>query len=131
MKNTSDLKKKIIKVEGCPQAIGPYSQAVRADNLLFVSGNLPVDPATGKIPEGVEKQTHTVLGNIATLLKGAGLDMSDIIKTTLFIKDMNDFSVINAIYAEYFTSDYPARSTVEVARLPKDALIEIECIAKY
>ncbi|MFA5341362.1 MAG: RidA family protein [Clostridia bacterium] len=126
------MKKRIIKVTGCPEAVGPYSQAVRANDLLFVSGNLAIDAQTGKIVEGgIEKQTHTVLKNITLLLNGAGLNMSDIIKTTIFIKDMNDFSKVNSVYAEYFTSDYPARSTVEVSRLPKDALIEIECIAKY
>ena len=126
------MKKHIIKVTGCPEAVGPYSQAVRANDLLFVSGNLAIDAQTGKIVEGgIEKQTHMVLKNITVLLNGAGLNMSDIIKTTIFIKDMNDFSKVNSVYAEYFTSDYPARSTVEVSRLPKDALIEIECIAKY
>lgn len=126
------MKKRIIKVTGCPEAVGPYSQAVRANDLLFVSGNLAIDAQTGKIVEGgIEKQTHMVLKNITLLLNGAGLNMSDIIKTTIFIKDMNDFSKVNSVYAEYFTSDYPARSTVEVSRLPKDALIEIECIAKY
>lgn len=126
------MKKRIIKVNGCPEAVGPYSQAVRANDLLFVSGNLPIDVETGKIVEGgIEKQAHMVLKNITTLLKGAGLDSSDIVKTTIFMKDMNDFAKVNSVYSEYFTSDYPARSTVEVSRLPKDALIEIECIAKY
>ncbi|HXK72298.1 MAG: RidA family protein [Clostridia bacterium] len=126
------MKKKIIKVSGCPEAVGPYSQAVRANDLLFVSGNLPIDVETGKITEGgIELQTHMVLKNISKLLDGAGLQLSDIIKTTIFIKDMNDFAKVNSVYSEYFTSDYPARSTVEVSRLPKDALIEIECIAKY
>lgn len=126
------MKKRIIKVVGCPEAVGPYSQAVRANDLLFVSGNLPIDVETGKIVEGgIEKQAHMVLKNISTLLKGSGLDLSDIVKTTIFIKDMNDFAKVNSVYSEYFTSDYPARSTVEVSRLPKDALIEIECIAKY
>ena len=126
------MKKKIIKVSGCPEAVGPYSQAVRANDLLFVSGNLPIDVETGKITEGgIELQTHMVLKNISKLLEGAGLNLSDIIKTTIFIKDMNDFAKVNSVYSEYFTSDYPARSTVEVSRLPKDALIEIECIAKY
>ena len=126
------MKKKIIKVSGCPEAVGPYSQAVRANDLLFVSGNLPIDVETGKITEGgIELQTHMVLKNISKLLDSAGLQLSDIIKTTIFIKDMNDFAKVNSVYSEYFTSDYPARSTVEVSRLPKDALIEIECIAKY
>lgn len=126
------MKKRIIKVVGCPEAVGPYSQAVRANDLLFVSGNLPIDVETGKIVEGgIEKQAHMVLKNISTLLKGSGLDLSDIVKTTIFIKDMNDFAKVNSVYSEYFTSDYPARSTVEISRLPKDALIEIECIAKY
>ncbi len=126
------MKKRIIKVTGCPEAVGPYSQAVRANDFLFVSGNLPIDAETGKIVEGgIEQQTHMVLKNISTLLNGAGLCISDIVKTTIFIKDMNDFSKVNSVYSEYFATEYPARSTVEVARLPKDALIEIECIAKY
>ncbi len=126
------MKKRIIKVTGCPEAVGPYSQAVRANDFLFVSGNLPIDAETGKIAEGgIEQQTHMVLKNISTLLNGAGLSLSDIVKTTIFIKDMNDFSKINSVYSEYFAAEYPARSTVEVSRLPKDALIEIECIAKY
>jgi len=126
------MKKRIIKVTGCPEAVGPYSQAVRANDFLFVSGNLPIDTETGKIVEGgIEQQTHMVLKNISTLLNGAGLCISDIVKTTIFIKDMNDFSKVNSVYSEYFATEYPARSTVEVARLPKDALIEIECIAKY
>lgn len=126
------MKKRIIKVVGCPEAVGPYSQAVRANDLLFVSGNLPIDVETGKIVAGgIEKQAHMVLKNISTLLKGSGLDLSDIVKTTIFMKDMNDFAKVNSVYSEYFASDYPARSTVEVSRLPKDALIEIECIAKY
>lgn len=126
------MKKRIIKVTGCPEAVGPYSQAVRANDFLFVSGNLPIDAETGKIAEGgIEQQTHMVLKNISTLLNGAGLSLSDIVKTTIFIKDMNDFSKINSVYSVYFAAEYPARSTVEVSRLPKDALIEIECIAKY
>ena len=96
------MKKRIIKVTGCPEAVGPYSQAVRANDLLFVSGNLAIDAQTGKIVEGgIEKQTHMVLKNITVLLNGAGLNMSDIIKTTIFIKDMNDFSKVNSVYAEY------------------------------
>lgn len=126
------MEKKIIKVNECPAAIGPYSQAVRVGDFLFTSGMIPIDPATGKIAsEDIEEQTHIVLKNLTNLLTGAGTSLSNVIKTTVYIKNMNDFPRINTIYAEYFNSEYPARSCVEVARLPKDALIEVECIAKF
>jgi 2-iminobutanoate/2-iminopropanoate deaminase len=126
------MEKQIITVNSCPAAIGPYSQAVRVGDLLFTSGIIPIDPATGKIvPDDIEEQTHMVFKNLTNLLSGAGTSLSNIIKTTVYIKNMNDFSKINAIYAEYFTSGYPARSCVEVAKLPKDALIEVDCIVKF
>ncbi|MFA7673834.1 MAG: RidA family protein [Clostridia bacterium] len=126
------MEKQIIKVNSCPAAIGPYSQAVRAGDFLFTSGMIPIDPVTGKIvSEDIDEQTHMVFKNLTNLLTGAGTSLSNIIKTTVYIKNMNDFSKINTIYAEYFTSGYPARSCVEVAKLPKDVLIEVECIAKF
>lgn len=122
------MKKEVIKSAKAPAAIGPYSQAIKTGNLMFCSGIIPVDPATGVIAEGIEAQTRQVMENIKGLLGDNGADMSDIVKTTVFIKNMNDFAKINAIYGEYFTADPPARGCVEVARLPKDVLIEIECI---
>ena len=114
-------------------AIGPYSQAIRIGNFVFTSGQVALDPATGQIvPGGIEAQTHRVLQNLQAVLAAAGLDLASVVKTTVFLKDMNDFSAMNKIYAEYFQSGAvpaPARSTVEVARLPKDALVEIEVIA--
>lgn len=121
---------KSVSTDKAPAAIGPYSQAQIAGNLVFASGQIPVDPATGLIPAGVEAQAHQVFQNVSALLKAAGSDISKVVKTTVFIKDMNDFAAINAIYAQYFTEPYPARSCVEVARLPKDVLLECEAIAE-
>ncbi len=122
------MKKQAVSSNKAPAAIGPYSQAVRLGDTLFCSGIIPIVPATGNIPEGVEAQTRQVMENIKGLLSDQGVGMDRIVKTTLFIKDMNDFAKINAVYAEYFTAEPPARSTVEIARLPKDVLIEIESI---
>lgn len=121
----------LINTDKAPAAIGPYSQAVRVDNLVFVSGQLPVDPKTGDIVEGTAReQTTRVIENLKAILEEAGLSLDRVAKTTIFIKDMNDFSAINEIYASYFTGDKkPARACVEVARLPKDVLIEMEAIA--
>ncbi len=121
--------KKVISTDKAPAAIGPYSQAIEANGFVFASGQIPVDPATGQIPEGVEAQTRQSLENVVNLLAAAGVKPEDVVKTTVFIKDMNDFAKVNAIYAEYFKSDCPARACVEVARLPKDALVEVEAIA--
>ena len=122
--------KEIISTTGAPAALGPYSQAVEIDNLVYTSGQLGIDPATGEMPEGVEAQAKCSLENIKSILAEAGLGMENIIKTVVFIKDMNDFAKVNAIYSEYINGDIlPARSCVEVARLPKDALVEIEAIA--
>ena len=118
-----------VKTDKAPGAIGPYSQGIQAGNLIITSGQIPLDPATGTFPEGIEAQTRQSLLNCQAVLAAAGASMSDVIKTTVFLKDMNDFAAMNGVYATFFTGDCPARSAVEVARLPKDALVEIECIA--
>ena len=113
-----------------PAAIGPYSPAVRAGQLLFVSGQVPIDPATGQMIEGdVAAQTRRVLDSVGALLLAAGRSFADVVRTTIFLADMNDFASVNAIYAQYFSEPYPARATVQVARLPKDARVEIDVIA--
>ena len=119
-----------VKTDKAPAAIGPYSQAQIVGGLVYTSGQIPVDPATGIIPETVEAQAEQVFKNIAELLKAAGSDISKVVKTTVFIKNMNDFASINGVYAKYFTEPFPARSCVEVARLPKDVLLECEAIAE-
>lgn len=121
---------KEIKTTKAPGAIGPYSQAIEVNGLVYTSGQIGIDPATGAIVEGVETQAHQVCKNLTELLKAAGTSMDNVVKTTVFIKDMNDFGTVNGIYAQYFTEPYPARSCVEVARLPKDVLVEIEVIAE-
>lgn len=123
--------KKIISTDKAPAAIGPYSQAIEVGNFVFTSGVIPIVPATGELVEGgINEQAEQAIGNLAELLKAAGTSTEKVIKTTVFIKDMNDFGKVNEIYAKYFTGDFPARSCVEVARLPKDVLIEIEAIAE-
>lgn len=123
--------KKIISTDKAPAAIGPYSQAIEAGNFVFTSGVIPIDPATGELVTGsIEVQAEQAIKNLAALLTEAGTSTEKTIKTTVFIKDMNDFAKVNEIYAKYFTTDFPARSCVEVARLPKDVLIEIEAIAE-
>ena len=124
-----NLGKKIISTTNAPAAIGPYSQAVKLGPALLTSGQLGIDPATGELPEGVKAQTEQSMRNIGALLHEAGLDYSNVIKTTVFVKDLKDFAVVNEVYASFFTGDYPARSCVQVAALPKDALVEIEVIA--
>lgn len=125
--------KKAIYTAEAPAAIGPYSQAIRIGSLVFTSGQVAIDPATGQlVAGGIEVQTHRVLQNLQAVLTAAGLDLSRVVKTTVFLKDMADFAAMNSIYAEYLQtkgSPAPARSTVEVVRLPKDALVEIELIA--
>ncbi len=122
--------KNIIATTNAPAAIGPYSQATEAGGLIFVSGQLPIDPATGAFPEGVEAQTRQSLTNAKAILAEAGVEMGDVLKTTVFLSDMNNFAAMNGVYAEFFPEGaYPARSAVEVARLPKDALVEVEVIA--
>lgn len=121
---------KVVSTEKAPAAIGPYSQARISGGLVYTSGQIGIIPETGAVAEGLEAQAHQVFKNLTELLKAAGSDMSKVVKTTVFIKDMNDFAAINAIYAHYFAEPYPARSCVEVARLPKDVLVECELIAE-
>lgn len=122
--------KQVISTSGAPAAIGPYSQAVEANGLIITSGQLPLDPATGTFPEGIRAQTKQSLTNVKAILAQAGTDMGHVLKTTVFLNDMNDFAAMNEVYATFFTEgSFPARSAVEVARLPKDALVEIEVIA--
>lgn len=122
--------KTIISTPKAPAAIGPYSQAVLVKGMLFTSGVIPIDPETNTLVEGdVTVQARQAIGNLKNLIEASGSSMDKVVKTTVFIKDMNDFGKINDIYKDFFTSDFPARSCVEVARLPKDVLIEIEAIA--
>lgn len=121
---------KTISTDKAPAALGPYSQAQIVGDLVYTSGQIGVDPATGVAPEGVEAQAHQVFKNLCELLKAAGSDISKVVKTTVFIKNMDDFALVNSIYGQYFTEPYPARSCVEVARLPKDLLVECEVIAE-
>jgi 2-iminobutanoate/2-iminopropanoate deaminase len=118
--------------EKAPKAIGPYSPAIRAGQLLFVSGQVPLDPATGQmVPGGIAEQTRRVLDNIGALLNAGDRSFADVVRTTIFLADMNDFGAVNEIYGQYFSEPYPARATVQVARLPKDARVEIDVIAAY
>ena len=119
----------IINTDKAPAAVGPYVQAILAGNTLFSSGQLGLVPATGELPEGVEAQTRQSLANVQAILDEAGFAKSDVVKTTVFIRDMSDFATVNAIYADFFGDSRPARSCVEVARLPKDGLVEIEAVA--
>lgn len=121
---------KQISTTNAPQAIGPYSQAIVSGNTVYCSGQIPINPKTGEIPQGVEAQAHQVFKNIRNLLEASDTSIDNVIKTSVFIKNMDDFAQINAIYAEYFTEPFPARSCVEVARLPKDVLLETEVIAE-
>ncbi|SDL13082.1 2-iminobutanoate/2-iminopropanoate deaminase [Natronincola ferrireducens] len=121
--------KKAIFTQEAPVAIGPYSQAIEVNGMIYTSGQLPINPTTGEMSKDVEEQTEQSLKNVFAILKEAGIDSSKVIKTTVFIKDMNDFPRINKVYERFFTESYPARSCVEVARLPKDALVEIEVVA--
>lgn len=118
-----------IATDDAAPAAGPYSQGVSALNLVFASGQLPINVETGQIPEGIEAQTHASIANLLAVLEAGGSDARHVLKTTVFLKSMDDFAVMNGIYAETFGEVRPARSTVEVARLPRDALVEIECIA--
>ena len=121
--------KQVISTTNAPGAIGPYSQAIKAGSLVFVSGQLPLDPATGAFPDGIKAQTEQSLTNLGAILEASGVTLSHVAKTTVFLKDINDFAAMNEVYATFFTSDCPARSAVEVANIPKGALVEIECIA--
>jgi 2-iminobutanoate/2-iminopropanoate deaminase len=124
--------KQPVSAPGSPKPIGPYSPAIRSGDLLFVSGQVPVDAATGHLVAGdIGVETRQVLENIGSLLRAAGLDFSAVVRTTVFLADMNDFAAMNAVYGSYFREPYPARATVQVARLPRDARIEIDAIASY
>ena len=124
------MKKKVIQTEKAPKAIGPYSQAIQAGNLLFLSGQIPLDPVSGELVKGdIREQTRRVLENLKGVLESQHLGMDDVVKVTIFLKDMGNFSQVNEVYGTYFPSSPPARSTVEVARLPRDVDIEIEAIA--
>ena len=115
-----------------PKAIGPYSQAVRAGQLLFVSGQVPLDPVTGQMVAGdIAAQTRRVFDNLGAVLKACGRSFADVVRTTVFLADMNDFAAVNEVYGTYFSEPYPARATVQVARLPKDARLEIDLIASF
>lgn len=123
--------KTIVSTDKAPAAIGPYSQAVKVGKLLFTSGMIPIDPATNTLVEGgIEVQAERALENVKALLEASGTSLDKVVKTVVFIKNMDDFAKVNEIYAKYFTKDFPARSCVEVARLPKDVLIEVEAIAE-
>jgi 2-iminobutanoate/2-iminopropanoate deaminase len=124
--------KQTISSPDAPKAIGPYSQAVRAGQLLFVSGQVPLDPATGQIVAGdIAAQTRRVFDNLGAVLKAGGRSFADVVRTTVFLADMNDFAAVNDVYGTYFSEPYPARATVQVARLPKDARVEIDVIATF
>ncbi|HJC16464.1 RidA family protein [uncultured Alistipes sp.] len=121
--------KKIIASPLAPKAVGPYSQAVEAAGTIYVSGQLPIDASTGKMPEGIEAQTRQSLTNLRHILEEAGSSLSDVVKTTVLLQDMGDFAAMNAVYAEFFTQEMPARMCYEVARLPMGAQVEIDAVA--
>lgn len=121
-----------VKIESgnAPKAIGPYSQAVLVDDTLYVSGNIPVNPATGDVADGIVNQSKQVFENMKAVLNEAGMGFENVVKTTAFLTDLSNFATFNEIYASYFVAPYPARSCVEVGNLPKNVLVEVECIAK-
>jgi len=122
--------KDIIATDRAPQAIGPYSQAIRAGNLVFASGQIPIDPATGEfVAGGIAEQTEQVLRNLSAVFEAAGLGLAQVVKTTVFLADMDDFAAMNEVYGKFFAHQPPARATVQAARLPRDARVEIEAIA--
>ncbi len=123
------MKKETISTKNAPAAIGPYSQGVKVNNMIYTSGQLPIDINSGEMPDTIEEQTRKSLENVKAIIEEAGSDMSKVFKTTVFLSDMNNFTKMNGVYKEFFTENYPGRSAVEVARLPKDALVEIEAIA--
>ena len=120
---------KVVKTDKAPGAIGPYSQGIDIGNMIFFSGQIPLDPETGVMPEGIEAQARRALDNVKGLLESQGLTFKNVVKTTVFLDNIDDFTTMNGIYAEYFEEPYPARSAVEVAKLPKGALVEVEVIA--
>lgn len=121
--------KNVIATDKAPAAIGPYSQAIEVNGMVYTSGIIPVDPTTGEIPEGAAAQADRVFKSMTALLESAGTSMKNVVKTTVFIKNMDDFAAINEVYAKYFPEPFPARSCIEVARIPKDVLLEAEAIA--
>ena len=124
------MNKEIVTTDNAPGAIGPYSQAIKAGGLVFCSGQIPIDPATGEFASDVVgEQTEQVLCNLREVLKAAGTSLDSVVKTTVFLVDMNDFAEMNEVYARYFSKNKPARATVQAARLPRDAKVEIDCIA--
>ena len=124
------MQRSIVSTPDAPKAIGPYSQAVRTGQLVFLSGQIPLDPATGQlVPGGIEAQTRQVFTNIAAILAAAGATFDHVVSATVYVADMNDFAKVNEIYATYFSAPAPARATVQVARLPKDSLVEIQVVA--
>lgn len=125
------MEKKAVQTDSAPKAIGPYSQAIIAGSMVYCSGQIPLDPATGTLVTGdIATQTERVLKNLQAVLKAAQCEMGHVVKTTIFLKDLNDFQIVNKVYGEYFYPPFPARSTIQVARLPMDAAVEIEAIAK-
>jgi 2-iminobutanoate/2-iminopropanoate deaminase len=124
------MKKEVIVAQNAPKAIGPYSAAVRAETLIYTAGQLGIDPMTGEfVKGGIEAETHQALTNLKAVLEAAGSSLENVLKTTVFLKNMDDFGLMNNVYAQFFTENYPARSAVQVARLPKDAEVEIEAVA--
>lgn len=129
LKDNQDMKQ-VISTDKAPAAIGPYSQAIEANGFVYASGQLPIDPATGQFPEGgIQEQTRQSILNAQAILEAAGLSLSNVVKTTVFLADMGDFAAMNEVYASFFQAPYPARSAVAVKTLPKGAMVEIECIA--
>jgi 2-iminobutanoate/2-iminopropanoate deaminase len=129
-KRSSPTVREIIKTESAPSAIGPYSQAVKAGGFVFASGQIPIDPATGEfVAGGIAEQTEQVLRNLSAVFEAAGTGLGSVVKTTVFLADMNDFAAMNEVYGRYFERDAPARATVQAARLPRDARVEIEAVA--
>ncbi len=123
------MHRQVILTPNAPAPVGPYSQAIRVGNVVFVAGQIPLDPATGTMPEGITGQTRLVLHNLAAVLEAAGASPASVVKTTVYMKDLGEFAAMNQVYGEFFADKPPARATVEVARLPKDARVEIEAIA--
>lgn len=121
--------KKVVNTDKAPQAIGPYSQAILANGMLFISGQIPINPETGEIVEGIENQTRQVLNNLKAIIEKENLDLDNVVKCTVFLKNMDDFAKMNEVYAEFFVEEPPARAAVEVSRLPRDVMVEIEAIA--
>lgn len=124
------MEKKVLHTDLAPAAIGPYSQAIEVNGMIFASGQIPINPATGNLVEGgIQEQTRQALTNASEVMKAAGVDMTHVVKTTVFLADMNDFVAMNEIYATFFSAPFPARSAVAVKALPKGALVEVECVA--